>query len=540
MNNNIISLKSIVNLEKLEAISQFCSSQNTHESQLITFLTEEFNIDCTTDADIVSGFERDSSNLPGHATGVCRPKTTKECAIIFTACFKSKIPFTISAGKSNLTGSATPFGGIVVSTNNLTEPHVQIDFQNKTVSAPVGIILEDMRNEVLLRSKKSLVYPVDPTSRIDACVGGTLSCNASGFIPGKKGATRDWVNAIEIVFPNGKVANIKRGEASSKNGIFKLQFENEQIELPIPRYKRPHIKNASGPYSSNNGEIDFIDLIVGSEGLFGLITHCNLQLMYNPSSFLEFFLQLNNENDAINFTHYLTEFLEGDLSRLFACEYFGFNCQTYMNHNEKLFNNEQQVGIYLKIPSSLERLENDFATWAEFFENMCNIHSENIVVLQDESIQKVFFEARHSMPENALTKMRLLDTFSIITDAIVPPENFAKFLHKTHKMLQSANIEYLLFGHLGDCHLHFHLIPKKEQQNEAHEIYRKIIDISAELGGVYSAEHGTGKHKRNDFIKCYGIEAVKEVKQSKFSVDPNFLLNRGNVFKYKSPKKSNS
>ena len=57
-----------------------------------------------------------------------------------------------------------------------------------------------------------------------------------------------------------------------------------------------------------------------------------------------------------------------------------------------------------------------------------------------------------------------------------------------------------------------------------------MIDLSAKLGGVYSAEHGTGKRKRNDFKKCYGSKAVEMVKKSKLAIDPYLILNRGNVF----------
>ena len=56
-----------------------------------------------------------------------------------------------------------------------------------------------MRDEVLIQSNNKLYYPVDPTSRYDAYVGGTLSCNASGFIPGYKGATRYWVEEINFM-----------------------------------------------------------------------------------------------------------------------------------------------------------------------------------------------------------------------------------------------------------------------------------------------------------------------------------------------------
>ena len=78
-------------------------------------------------------------------------------------------------------------------------------------------------------------------------------------------------------------------------------------------------------------------------------------------------------------------------------------------------------------------------------------------------------------------------------------------------------IDYLLFGHLGDCHLHFHLIHSKEKQEIAEKIYRNIVREASRLGGVYSAEHGTGKRKRNDFIECYGDKALEQVKLCKLA-----------------------
>ena len=135
-----------------------------------------------------------------------------------------------------------------------------------------------MRSEVLKLSDQKVYYPVDPTSRNDACIGGTISCNASGFIPGDKGSTRYWVEEIEFMLINGFFINIKRGEYISENGQFYIYCNNEKIIIDIPTYRRPKIKNASGPYSGFNEEIDFIDLIIGSEGIFGLITNCKLNL----------------------------------------------------------------------------------------------------------------------------------------------------------------------------------------------------------------------------------------------------------------------
>ena len=154
------------------------------------------------------------------------------------------------------------------------------------------------------------------------------------------------------------------------------------------------------------------------------------------------------------------------------------------------------------------------------------------MLLNDARNWQTFFEARHSIPANALEKTKKLDTWSILTDTIVPPEKFQELLDSAHTLLQNSKIEYLLFGHLGDCHLHFHLIPTPEQQPKALEVYDLIVEKSAELGGIYSGEHGTGKRKRQDFVKCYGDEGVRSLQKTKSIFDPDFLLNRGNVIEY--------
>ena len=129
-----------------------------------------------------------------------------------------------------------------------------------------------------------------------------------------------------------------------------------------------------------------------------------------------------------------------------------------------------------------------------------------------------------------LKKTKKYDTVSILTDTIVPSENFKNFLDYTHQILNNAKIEYLLFGHLGDCHLHFHLIPKPDQVYNAKKIYQKIVRKTNFFGGVYSAEHGTGKRKRQDFLECFGENGVNQIREAKKILDPNLLLNRGNVF----------
>jgi D-lactate dehydrogenase (cytochrome) len=182
------------------------------------------------------------------------------------------------------------------------------------------------------------------------------------------------------------------------------------------------------------------------------------------------------------------------------------------------------------MPLYSNKVEDVAENWMNLLQlSKCGIQENSILLLNNLQDWNTFFEARHSIPVNALEKTRQLDTYSILTDTIVPPNNFQKFLDNAHTLLKESKIEYLLFGHLGDCHLHFHLIPTRPQQQKALNIYQQIIRKSAKMGGVYSAEHGTGKRKRTDFIECFGDYGVEQVRQSKAALDPYFLLNRGNV-----------
>ena len=527
-----MKLQAVLTPDEAIAVDEFCGRHAGIESLplLAKFLRERFNLTLDLDPDIIAGFVTDSSNLPGQAKALARPASIRECAVLFRACYAAKIPITVSAGKSNLTGSATPEQGVIISTINMSKPEPKVDLAGKTVSAPVGMILEDLRNEVLKASGGKLIYPVDPTSRADSTVGGTIACNASGFVPGETGATRAWVEEIEILLPNGLALQARRGQYVSGNGIFLIDDGKHVVELPVPRYRRPAIKNAGGPFSAPDGVMDFIDLIVGSEGLFGLVTACKLKLIDRPDDYLDLFFSLPEEKNAVKFLDFLRRRLGGKLGALSALEYFGVNCRGHMDHEDILFKGRDQAGIYLQVPLRNKTMEDAAEEWLGILmEADCDIDEQAIMLLDNDRNRKLFMESRHSLPARALEVVKQRGTFTIMSDTVVPPEKFAEFLAFTHNLIKAEGLDYVAFGHFGDCHLHFTILPHKEQLERAVAVYDKMVAKSAELGGVYSGEHGTGKRKRKDFLQCYGPEGAAQVLACKHAVDPDLLFNRGNV-----------
>ncbi len=532
MSDNRVPVQQLLTLEERAALDAFCvpASGVALLPGLARFLHERFAVELVLDQDIVKGFAADQSNLSGHAQALARPMTARECAIVLRACHRAHIPLTLSGGRSNLTGSATPQAGVVLSTVRMLAPAPAVDVAGKLVHAPVGLFLEDLRKAVRHQSAETLIYPVDPTSRAEASVGGSLACNASGFIPGEQGAARAWVAALDFLLPDGSLIRAQSGQYVSRDGLFLLADGDAVTDLPVPRHPRPTIKNASGPYSKPDGVMDFLDFVIGSEGIYGLVTGCTLRLKAKPQAMLDLFFPLPAEADALEFYTFLRAHLQGRFDQLGALEYFGVNSRKYMEHEAALFRGNNQVAIYLQVPLHDQTLEDAAEAWLGLLEAAnCHIDPDAIIMLDDEQSWKTFMEARHSLPANALEVVQRRGTFTIMTDAAVPPERFAEFLEFTHGLLQRAGMDYLAFGHLGDCHLHFTLLPEKKDLALGVEIYDQIIARAAELGGVYSGEHGTGQRKRKDFLRCYGPAAAAQVLNCKRAIDPHLLLNRNVV-----------
>lgn len=533
MNNaspsNVLRACDLLSQSENDAIARFAAAAAVPDAPaLARFLAETFGLDLVTDPDIVRGFVSDESHLPGEAVGVCRPRTRREVAIVLRTCFRCGMPATVSSGRSSLTGSATPEGGILVSLAALQEPAFAVDMAARTVEAPVGMFLEDLRKAVLAATNGRLAYPVDPTSRAEATVGGTIACNASGFTPGPAGATRDWVERVEVVLPCGARVAARRGACVSQNGVFLLESGGAVREIPVPRFPRPAVKNAAGPFSAEDGAMDFVDFIVGSEGLYGVVVGATLRLAPRPEALLDFFFSMPSEDAAVAFRLALESALGGDLGGLAACEYFGVNCRRYMDHESRFFTGENPVAVYLQVPVAAAEAD---ATTEAWFERLCDlgVDPDAILLLDNDRDRTLFLEARHSMPANSLEVVNRRGAFTLMTDTVVPKARFAEFLAFAHALLAEHGIDYLAFGHLGDCHLHFSMMPERGQLEDATRVYESIVAKSAALGGVYSGEHGTGKRKRADFAACNGTRGVEDVRRAKAALDPAFLLNRGNV-----------
>ena len=97
--------------------------------------------------------------------------------------------------------------------------------------------------------------------------------------------------------------------------------------------------------------------------------------------------------------------------------------------------------------------------------------------------------------------------------------------------LDAAGLVYVVFGHIGNNHLHVNILPRHpEDYRRGRELYHEFAKTVVELGGSPAAEHGIGKLK-TDFLEfLFGPDGIAEMRAVKRLFDPDFRLGPGILF----------
>jgi D-lactate dehydrogenase (cytochrome) len=118
------------------------------------------------------------------------------------------------------------------------------------------------------------------------------------------------------------------------------------------------------------------------------------------------------------------------------------------------------------------------------------------------------------------------------TDVAVPAEHFNEFYFFSKNEVESAGLQYVIYGHFGNSHMHLNMLPRSvDETPKGKEVYFNICRRAAELGGTVSAEHGIGKIKPEYLSMMYGEDNIRKMAEIKKILDPRIILGIGNIFK---------
>ena len=417
-------------------------------------------------------------------------ESTEEVSEIMKICNENRIPVTVRGAGTGLVGGCVPIhGGIVLSTERMTGI-LEYDLKNLCVRIQPGVLLCDLAADALAHG---VMYPPDPGEKT-ATVGGNVSTNAGGMRAVKYGVTRDYVMAMTVVLPDGRIMKLGKSVCKTSSG-----------------------------YS-------LLHLMVGSEGTLGIITEMTMKLIPKPIKDVTLLLPFENIATAIasvpsiklaNLDPQSIEFAEMDVIDGSA-EFTG-------NHIFPEEVNGRKVGAYIIVTLVGDNEQELSMKMDRLGEIADGLGAYDVLVVWTDGLKKDVWAARSAFLTVIEAQSKLLDEM----DVVVPVAKIAPFLVYAHEEADKQGVYIKSFGHAGDGNLHIYTCSNDLEEDEFKKRVKRLMDACyskcTEFEGQVSGEHAIGHAKKQYLKESVGDTAYGLMTDIKKVFDPNCILNPGKV-----------
>ena len=433
----------------------------------------------------------DASGYTGEADRLEKPSTAEEVSAILAEASGAGVPVTVAGAGSGVTGGAVPSGGIVLS----LERFRRLEIGKGEARAGAGLLLHELQTAARLSGQ---FYAPDPTHNA-AALGGTIANNASGSRSFRYGSTRRHLQSLLVAFADGSLRELARGTA---------------IDFDVTPVRRPLTTKHQAGYQLAPG-MDWVDLICGSEGTLGVVLEATFVLLPAPGERLSgvvFFPSEALAMDAIDAWRPVPE--------LCMLE--------YVDQASLRLIDGPRAGAALLI----EQEHPDEDAWLTRLSEAGALEEESWFGM-GEADRERFRKFRHALPEKVNDTVRRRGYLKMGTDYAVPIARHREMLAHYRKGLAHFPGDAVVYGHVGDGHLHVNMMPANDSEKEqAWGLLHTWAADAVALGGTVGAEHGLGKRKRHLLELMYSSAEIEAMRAVKRRLDPEWILGRGNLFPY--------
>ena len=452
------------------------------------------------DGEANSSYLEDASGFRGHAERVIVALDESEVIAALREASAAGVPVTVAGAGTGVTGARVPLGGWVLSLKKLT----RLEIHRGYAIAGAGVILRDLHAAAQASGQ---FYPPDPTET-SASVGGTIATNASGSRSLKYGATRRWIERLRVVLADGRSLDVARGDA--------IDFDTGTIP-------RPSVTKNTAGYLLCPG-MDWIDLFAGSEGTLGVVTEAYLRLLPAPAGALAGVVFFADDEAALDAVE---DWRAHAAPRML--EYFDFASLELLRNRFPEVPAAARAAILFEQELDADHDPDASESWLTRIEAAGGLEESWLAV--STSDRERFRRFRHALPEIVNDTVRRNGTLKMGTDHAVPFDRNREMLAYYRRRLdQQFPGRYVIFGHIGDAHVHVNMLPAAEEAPLAAMLLEEFARQAVALGGTVSAEHGLGKRKAHLLRLQYSPAQLDVMRRVKLRLDPQNLLGRGTLW----------
>lgn len=416
------------------------------------------------------------------------PKSTAEVQKIMKFAWENNINvIPRGAGTGETGGCVAVEGGIVLDLSTWKEI-VAIDRQDMQVVVRPGVIHAQLNEEL---AKYNLFFPPDPGSSLMCTVGGMVANNASGLRAVKYGTTEQYVLGLEVVLPNGEV-------------------------MITGGMKSRAIKNVSG--------LNLTKLMVGSEGILGVITRIRLRCYPKPRArgiAMAVFDKLDDAPATV-----LDVYQAGILPS--GIEILDSSAIKAVNDFKPHINLPDAEAILLfEVDGNPPSVEFEGSV-------ICEVASPRARTVEWATEPKRMAELWEGRSVTAAAAARVRPDGSRIfagEDISVPISKVADTLRAIRALGDKYGIQIVNYGHIGDGNVHTAPVINPEKSEEVERVLKftdEVHLLAIEMEGTTTGEHGVGAVRRKYASLEHGMahEYMLKIKQS---FDPKGIMNPGKV-----------
>jgi len=422
--------------------------------------------------------------LKQRPAAVVFPRETEHVSRCVKLAGAAKVPVVTRGSGTGLSGGSVPSPGSLILCLTQMDSILAIDTANLTLRAQCGAITGRIDDAV---APHGLLYPPDPGSMRISTIGGNVAENSGGLRGLKYGVTRDYIMALEVVLPDGRVA----------------------------RFGSPCVKDVAG-YTMK-------DLFIGSEGTLGIITEVLLKLVPRPVARRTLLALYDRIEDAAE-----------TVSAIIAARIIPCTLEFLDRVTAASVEAHARVGLPTDCAAVL-LMETDGhpAAVADEADRMAAIAREHraleVRAARDEAEARSLVAARRS----AFSALARQKPTTILEDVTVPRDKLAEMVSFIAETAERLGLSAGTFGHMGDGNLHPTFLTDERDADEmrrVHEALEAIVDRTLQLGGTITGEHGVGLAKKPWLKRQLGDDSFELMRTLKRTLDPEGLLNPGKIF----------
>ncbi|MEP7270443.1 MAG: FAD-linked oxidase C-terminal domain-containing protein [Acidobacteriota bacterium] len=438
----------------------------------------------TTVPEVVIENSQDALKEVHRADAVVFPRTEEEIAQIMKLANELRFFVTARGGGVGYTGGAVPIrGGIVLATRRLNEI-LEINKADLVAVTEPGVTNFALQQAV---EAQGLFYPPDPASWKDSFIGGNIAENAGGPRCAKYGATKQFVLGLDFVTPTGEI--VRSGGRTTKN--------------------------ATG--------YNLSALMVGSEGMLGIITKCILRLLPLPEARQTSLAVFASVEAAC---HCVASFADAGIMPAALELLDSASINAIENYEPSGLPRDAGALLIIEVDGLKETVRRE----AEIVANVCSASGAiSFRGAADEAEAAAIWEVRRKLsPAVRRTGVRKINE-----DVVVPRSRIPELLTFITEVGKRDGFLIPTFGHAGDGNLHVNVMLQRDDEAErelAHRTVREIFERAVALGGTISGEHGIGYAKAPYLDIALTRPTIELMKTLKRAMDPNGVLNPGKMF----------